>query len=213
MKRGDSNGETQTGPPFAEQTLGAADAARDASASDSSDTPASSRPKGPKALEGGTHLSLVEVYRPEESREASARAALAALLRQVKDAGRRRLTADRQDEIVERCARVLEKNSDIEDQDLHYLLGLWAGDRALENANFLHEHMSRNKRFLPQVISDMEARGFGDDSDPEEWLKVGILHGQSKRAAYLQARAEAEAEERAKSDTASKAETGTTRRK
>lgn len=181
-ERGDLSGETQPDPPLAEQTLGAADAAQGSAASKSkSQHPSSSRPEGPKAPDRGAHLSLVEAYSPEEGGETSARAALASLERHITQDGRKRLTVERKDEIITGCARLLEKDPEVEEEDLHYLLGLWAGDRALENANYLYSHMRRNKRHLGQLAHDMEARGRG--TDPEEWLKVGIIHGQQKREA------------------------------
>lgn len=201
--RGDLGGETQADPPLAEQALGAADAARESATSKAKDHHPSSRP-GPKAPDGGPHLSIVDAHNPEESGETSARAALASLLREVKDAGRRRLNVERRDEIITGSARLIEADPEIEDQDLHYLLGLWAGDRALENANHLYSHMRRNKRYLTQVVRDMDSRGKGDDPDPDEWLRVGIIHGQKKRAARLQAEADA-------ADTSEQTETGTTR--
>lgn len=190
LERGDSSGETQTDPPLAEQALGAADAAQESATSTSKNhPPSSSRPQGPKAPVRGSHLSLVEAYRPEDSGETSARAALAALERHITADGRKRITVERRDEIITGCSRLIEKDSDIETEDLHYLLGFWAGDRALENANHLFTHMRRHKRHLNQLARDMESRGRG--VDPDEWLKVGIAHGQQKRNARL---AEREAE-------------------
>lgn len=203
LVRGASDGEPPTDLPLAEQALGAADAAQESSTSRAKDNHPSSRPQGPKAPEGGTHLALVDAHNPEESGETSARTALTSLLREVKDAGRRRLGAERRDEIITGCARLIEADPEIEDQDLHYLLGLWAGDRALENANHIYSHMRRNKRHLSQFIRDMETMGRGDDSDLSEWLRAGIVHGQKKRAARVQAEAD--------NDTASQTETGTTR--
>ena len=192
LKRGDLSGETQADPPLAEQALGAS---ADAQQSASNKTPhprrsSSSRPKGPKAPKSRGHLSLVEAYSPEDGHETSARAALAALERHVTKDGRKRLTVERRDEIITGCTRLLEKDPDIEAEDLHYLLGFWAGDRALENANHLYSHMRRSKRHLPRVAQDMEERGQGDA--PDEWLKVGIIHGQQKRTARF---AEREAED------------------
>lgn len=190
LERGDSNGETQTDHPLAEQTLGATDVAHTSDDDDSETPPApSSRHKGPKAPEDEKHLSLVETHTPEECAETSARAALDALARTVTTSGRKRLTVERRDEIVTGCAHLLEKDSDIEAEDLHYLLGLWAGDRALENANHLFTHMRRNKRHLAQLAQDMEQGQKGDGIDPVEWLKVGIAHGQQKRNQRLAERA------------------------
>lgn len=191
LERGDLTGETQTDPLPAETSLGAPDVAQTGRASHEKLTRSSSRPKGPKAPESETHLTLVEVHNPEEGDETSARAALAALTRLVKAPERRRLTVERRDEIITGCTRLLEKDPDIEEPDLCYLLGLWAGDRALENANHLYTHMRRNKRHLAQLARDMESRGRGDDVD--EWLKVGILHGQEKRAQRMAEREDEDA--------------------
>ena len=184
LEREDLDGETQTDLPLAEQALGASDDAQTSATEKSkAQHPSSSRPEEPQAPDRGGHLSLVEAYSPEDGDETSARAALAALERHITKDGRKRLTVERRDEIVTGCSRLLEKDPDIEAEDLHYLLGLWAGDRALENANHLYSHMRRNKRHLTQLARDMEARGRGDD--PDEWLKVGIVHGQQKRNARL----------------------------
>ena len=184
LERGDLSGETQTDLPLAEQALGASgDARQSAAKTTKAQHPSSSRPKEPKAPDRGAHLSLVGAYSPEDGGETSARAALAALERHITKDGRKRLTVERRDEIITGCSRLLEKDSDIETEDLHYLLGLWAGDRAMENANHLYSHMRRNKRHLSQLARDMEERGRG--SDPDEWLKVGIIHGQQKRDARI----------------------------
>lgn len=188
LERGDLSGETRTDLPLAEQALGAADAARgSATAKAKTHYPSSSRPKGPQAPERGAHLTLVEAYSPEDGGEDSARAALAALERHITAEGRKRLTVERRDEIVTACVRLIEKDADIETEDLHYLLGFWAGDRALENANHLYSHMRRHKRHLGQLARDMESRGRG--ADPDEWLKIGVVHGQQKRDARLAERA------------------------
>lgn len=178
------SGETQPDLPLAEQALGAADAARgSATAKAKTHHPSSSRPKGPQAPERGAHLTLVEAYSPEDGGEDSARATLAALERHITAEGRKRLTVERRDEIVTACVRLIEKDADIETEDLHYLLGFWAGDRALENANHLYSHMRRHKRYLGQLARDMESKGRG--ADPDEWLKIGVVHGQQKRAARV----------------------------
>lgn len=188
-KRGDLSGETQPDLPLAEQALGASgDARQSATKAAKAQHPSSSRPQGPQAPDRGSHLTLVEAHNPEESGEGSARAALASLERHITRDGRKRLTVERRDEIITGCSRLIEKDSDIEAEDLHYLLGFWAGDRALENANHLYSHMRRNKRHLNQLARDMEAQGRGPD--PDEWLKVGIVHGQQKRTARLAEREE-----------------------
>lgn len=191
LERGALDGETQTDHPLAEQTLGATDAAHTSGDDDSEKPPtSSSRPSGPKAQDDENHLSLVEAHSPEDGAETSARAALDALTRTVTASGRKRLTVERRDEIITGCSRLLEKDTAIEAEDLHYLLGLWAGDRALENANHLLTHMRRNKRHLAQLAQDMEQGSRGDDIDPVEWMKVGIAHGQQKRTARLAERAD-----------------------
>lgn len=191
LGRGDLPGETQPDPPLAEPTLGAADAARESvTAKAKAPHPSSSRPKGPQAPERGAHLTLVEAYSPEDGAEDSARAALDALERHVTAEGRKRLTVERRDEIITGCSRLIEKDADIETEDLHYLLGFWAGDRALENANHLYSHMCRHKRHLGQLAHDMESHGRG--VDPDEWLKVGIVHGKQKRDARIAERANEE---------------------
>lgn len=190
LRRGVLSEETQPDPPTAEASLGATDVAHSPDASTAEPSPrSSSRPEeSPERTSGsneGPHLTLVEARNPELSEgESSARAALDSLTRHVQDAGRKRLTVERCGEIISGCSNLIEADPEIEDQDLHYLLGLWAGDRALENANHLFSHMRRHKRHLSQVISDMEAQG-GGEAEPDEWLKVGIVHGQQKRAVRL----------------------------
>lgn len=182
LKREVLNGKTLTDPPSAEQKLGAADAEQShASMTAKTSPPATSRPKGPEAPSSGSPLVLLNPRNPELNAETSAVAALGSLERHVKDAGRRRLTTERRDEIVTACTRLIETDPEIEDQDLHYLLGLWAGDRELGNANHLGEHMRRNKKYLSKFTRDMEANGRGEEPVPDEWLKAGIVHGQQKR--------------------------------
>lgn len=191
LEREDLGGETQTDPLSAEQKLGASNDAHPKSASDEKPARSSSRRDRPQAEEDSRHISLMNVRTPEDGAETSARAALDTLIRHVKTSARTRLTVERRDEIITGCTRLLEKDPEIETQDLHYLLGLWAGDRALENANHLYTHMRRNKRHLARLARDMEAQGKGDDdADPDEWLQVGLIHGQQKRSKRLSKNAE-----------------------
>lgn len=185
-KRGDLLGETRTDPLLAEPKLGAARAA--APASDTprpDDAPRSSRPRGPKApaLDSTARTPLREVRHLSDGSEEVARIALASLDRHVSRDGRSRLTVERRDEIFTACRNFIAHDPEIEPEGLHYLLGLWAGDRALENANHLYTHMRRHKRHLERLTAQMDARGRGED--PDEWLKIGIAHGQQKRSKRL----------------------------
>lgn len=180
--RGALIGETQSSPPTAEPSVG------DGIEAGSATPPMPSvQDSGSGTQPGSTH-SLPPIVggrnvgtNGETEAMNSARAALSALVLCVKGEHQSRLTPERQDEIVASCADLLERDPDIEVQDLHYLLGLWAGDRGLENANFLSEHMLRNKKHLRQVILDMEKLDDGAATAPDAWLKIGIIHGQRKR--------------------------------
>lgn len=178
LKREVLNGKTETPPPIAKASLGV-DAQ---SATDQQNVPTSStsRAKGPEALNGGSPLANAEPHSPELGAEASAVAALSSLTRHVKEAGQSHLNAERRNEIINACTRLIEKDPEIEDQDLHYLLGLWAGDRALVNANHLYDHMRRHKKYLSQFARDMEAVDRGEPV-PDEWMQAGIVYGQQKR--------------------------------
>lgn len=91
--------------------------------------------------------------------------------------GQERFDLTRQEEVCQGLVSLREEHPDLSDHQSLYLLGFWAGNRALRNANHFASNARRNLAEVERLAADLSGQEAGT------CLSWGYQHGSEARAA------------------------------